>query len=55
MASGWLSKKTEVVNEVWRHTDVQSKLNGVHRNRTIFFKIAAELEKLGYEKMWLPV
>ena len=52
-ACGWSLKETKVVEEVWRHADFQSKLNGVHRIRTIFEKIAAEQEKLGYEKMWL--
>ena len=51
--TGWSTRETEALIEVWGNANVQSKLDGVQRNRAIFEKIAAELEKMGYEKTWM--
>ena len=52
MASGWTSDETRALLGVWGESDVQSKLDGVSRNRTIFEKIASSLGEMGYFKTW---
>lgn len=52
MAAGWSSEETRALVSVWGQANVQSQLDGVARNRTVFEQIAKELAKLGYEKTW---
>ena len=51
--TGWSPKEMEVLIQVWGDTNVQSQLDCVQRNRAIFENIAAELERVGYDKTWL--
>ena len=36
--------------ELWSDANVQNELDGVQRNRTIYEKIAKEMEKLGWKQ-----
>ena len=38
MASGWTAEMTRALVSVWGQANVQSELDGVVRNRTIFEK-----------------
>ena len=52
MASGWNTDETRALLSVWGAANVQSKLDGVVRNRTIYERIARELQVLGYSRTW---
>ena len=52
MAAGWSIDQTRALIELWSDANVQNELDGVQRNRTIYEKIAKEMEKLGYCKTW---
>ena len=44
----WIAEICSLLG-IWGAADVQSKLDGVLRNKTIYEQIARELEVLGYE------
>ena len=52
MASGWSYEETRALIGVWGQADVQSQLDGVQRNRTIYEKIASEMVDLEYPRSW---
>ena len=52
MAAGWSTEATRALVSVWSQENVQSELDGVSRNRTIFERISNELRDKGYEKTW---
>ena len=52
MAAGWSTEATRALVSVWSQENVQSELDGVSRNRTIFERISKELRDKGYEKTW---
>ena len=49
---GWTTEETGVLVIIWRQANVQSELDGVARNKTVFEKIAKEMAELGYERTW---
>ena len=52
MAASWTAKETRALVGVWGQANVQSELDGVTRNRSIFERIARELSEMGIEKTW---
>ena len=52
MAAGWFVDETRALLGIWGDADVQSKLDGVARNRTVYQKISTALSDLGYERTW---
>ena len=52
MAAGWSVDETRALLGIWGDADVQSKLDGVVRNRTVYQKISTALFDLGYEQTW---
>ena len=48
----WTVHESRSLLGIWGDADVQSKLDGVVRNRTIYEQIVRELEALGYERTW---
>ena len=52
MAAGWTNEATRALVSVWSLENVQSELDGVARNRSIFERIARALAAKGYEKTW---
>ena len=45
MAAGWRVDQTTALIELWSDANVQNKLDGVQRNRTIYENIVKEMEK----------
>ena len=52
MAAGWTTEETGALVSIWGQANVQNKLDGIARNRTIFEKIAKEMAELGFERTW---
>ena len=52
MAAGWSIEETRALVCVWGQENVQSELDGVQRNRTIYERISRELKDQGYDKTW---
>ena len=52
MAAGWSAEETRALVGVWGQENVQSELDGVTRNRTVFERIAKEMRELGFERTW---
>ena len=52
MASGWTAEMTRALVSVWGQANVQSELDGVVRNRTIFERISRELKEMGIHRTW---
>ena len=52
MAAGWSAEETRALVGVWGQENVQSELDGVTRNRTVFDRIAKEMRELGFERTW---
>ena len=50
--AGWSSEKTKAFLGICGASEVQSQLDGIVRNRTIFEIVAAQLREAGYEKTW---
>ena len=50
--AGWSNEETRTLLGVWGAADVQSQLDGVVRNKTIYEKITAALCDVGYERTW---
>ena len=44
--------ETKALLGIWGASEVQSQLDGIVRNRTIFEKVAAQLREAGYERTW---
>ena len=38
---------------IWEDTLIQAKLEGSYRNRTVFERIAHEMEERGHRRTWL--
>jgi hypothetical protein len=52
MAAGWSAEQTSALLGIWGDDEVQAKLDGVVRNKSIYQSIASQLVELGYEKTW---
>ena len=52
MSAGWTTEETRALVGVWGQANVQSELDGVTRNRSIYARISKELGAVGYEKTW---
>ena len=52
MASGWDTEETKALLGIWGTADVQSQLDGVKRNKTIYSKVSAGMAELGYARTW---
>ena len=52
MAAGWTAAETRALIGVWGAADVQRQLDGVVRNRTIYERVARDLQALGYSHTW---
>ena len=48
MAAGWSAEQSSALLGIWGDDEVQAKLNGVVRNKSIYQRIA----EVGYEKTW---
>ena len=48
----WTLEETKALIAVWGQANVQSQLDSVVRNRTIYQRIAKELADLGLNKTW---
>ena len=46
--AGWTAEETSALVSVWGHAEVQTKLDGVTRNRTVFERISKELREMGF-------
>ena len=42
---GWSNDETKALLEIWEVSEVQSQLDGVIRNRTIYEKVTAQLRE----------
>ena len=51
-AGGWTTEMTRTLVSVWVQANVQSELDRVIRNRTIFERISRELKEMGNHRMW---
>ena len=49
----WTTEETRVLLRVWGDADIQSKFDGVVRNRHIYEKIAERMKNLGYDRTWM--
>ena len=52
MAAGWSADDTRALFGVWGQQNVQSELDGVTRNSTVFERFAKEMKELGFERTW---
>ena len=52
MAGSWSVEETKALIAIWGQENVQRQLDGVHRNREVYQRIAMELEDEGYAKTW---
>ena len=52
MAAGWTMDETKALVGIWGAQDVQSQLDGVARNRSMFEKIATAMADLGFDRTW---
>lgn len=52
MAASWTTEEIRALVSVWGQESIQSELEGVQRNRTIYQRIARELKDQGYDKTW---
>ena len=52
MAAGWTNEATRALVSVCSQESMQSELDCVARNKSIFEKIARVLAAKGYEKTW---
>ena len=49
MAAGWSVEATRALIALWGEHNVQEKLDGVSKNKTIYEKIAASMREQGYD------
>ena len=52
MAAGWSAEETRVLISIWGEENVQSQLDMVARNHIILENISAQLEEMGYSRIW---
>ena len=52
MAGVWTHEETRVLLGIWGDANVQRELDGIVRNKTIYQKIATEMETRGYNRTW---
>ena len=52
MVVEWTTAETQALLGVWGAANVQSQLDRVVRNKTIYEKIAKDLQALGYNRTW---
>ena len=52
MAAGWSKEQTKALVGIWGEENIQSALDGVVRNKTIYQKVAVALNALGHNKSW---
>ena len=52
MTAGWTTEGTGALVSVLGQANVESELDGVARNNTVFKKIAKEIAELGFERTW---
>ena len=52
MAAGWTTEETRALVSIWGQENVQSELDVVQRNLTIYKWIARELKDRGFDKTW---
>ena len=50
MAGGWTAEMTRALVSVWGQANVQSELDRVVQNRTIFERISTELREMGINR-----
>ena len=50
MASAWSKSETLKLIEVWGEDNIQEQLEGCHRNREVYMRIARKLNDCGYER-----
>lgn len=49
---GWTTEATKALLGIWGESSVQSQLDGVVRNKTIYLKIANDLKEMGFNHTW---
>ena len=52
MAAEWNTEEMRVLFKVWGDADIQSRFDGVVRNRHIYERIVENMKKLGYDRTW---
>ena len=52
MAAGWSLEETKALIDIWGAAGLQSQLDGVARNRSVYEKIAASLVDSGFDRTW---
>ena len=52
MATGWSFEETKALVGILGAEDIQTQLDGVSRNRSIYEKIATSMTDLGYDRTW---
>ncbi|XP_056116089.1 uncharacterized protein LOC130091953 [Rhinichthys klamathensis goyatoka] len=52
-ASQWRDSEVLDLINIWGDTSIQAKLEGSYRNRSVFEKIAHEMEERGHRRTWL--
>ena len=50
--AGWSNEATRALISLWGEANVQEKLNGVSRNRTIYEGIAEGMREAGHDYSW---
>lgn len=50
--AGWSNEATRALISLWGEANVQEKLDGVSRNRTIYEGIAEGMREAGYDYSW---
>ena len=48
----WSHEETKVLLGLWGDASVQKALEGAKRNKTVFLKIAKQMNEMGYERTW---
>ena len=51
--SQWRESEVLDLISIWGDTSIQAKLEGSYRNRSVFEKIAHEMEERGHRRTWL--
>ena len=48
----WSHEETKVILGLWLNASVQKELEGAKRNKTVFLRIAKEMNEVRYERTW---
>ena len=48
----WSHEETKVLLGLWSDARVQEQLEGARRNKTVFLKIAKEMNDMGHQRTW---